>query len=53
MNEPPRRFEYATVEAYRQAWYLWRAIQRDSRLTDAELDAKFGVLYEAAERDTT
>lgn len=31
---------------YEARWYLWRALQRDARLTDAELDARFRVLAE-------
>lgn len=31
---------------YLQRWHLWRAIRRDARLTDAELDARFRVLSE-------
>lgn len=43
----PRYDDYPTTRAYEEAFHLWRARQRDNRLTDAELAAKFQVIEEA------
>lgn len=43
----PRYDDYPTTRAYEEAFHLWRARQRDHRLTDAELHAKFQVLEDA------
>lgn len=43
----PRREDFDTRAGYLAAWYTWRALRRDERLTDAELDAKYGVIEAA------
>ena len=43
MNGEPRREDFPTRNAYLLAWYTWRAIQRDGRLTDEERTAQFEV----------
>ncbi|WP_425244840.1 hypothetical protein [Streptomyces sp. NEAU-NA10] len=39
----PRYEDYPTHDAYLLAWYTWRALRRDERLTDEELTAQFEV----------
>lgn len=39
----PRREDFPTRDAYLLAWYTWRAIERDGRLTDQERAAQFEV----------
>lgn len=39
----PNRADFPTHQAYEQAWYLWRARQRDNRLNDEELAAQWEV----------
>ena len=42
---PTLRYEdYPTHDAYLLAWYTWRALRRDARLTDDELGAQFDVM---------
>ena len=43
MNGQPRREDFPTHDAYLLAWNIWRAIQRDERLTDDELNAQYAV----------
>ncbi|MFF7527319.1 hypothetical protein [Streptomyces pseudovenezuelae] len=40
----PRRDDFPSHDAYLLAWYTWRSIRRDSRLTDAESAAKYDVV---------
>lgn len=42
----PLRQDFGPLADYERAWYLWRAISIDARLTSAELDARFRVLAE-------
>ncbi len=50
----PRYEDYPTTRAYEEAFHLWRARQRDNRLTDDELAAQFQVIEEALlRRDRT
>lgn len=46
MDQEPRYGDYPTTAAYELAWYTWRAVRRDSRLTDAESWARFEVMRE-------
>ena len=41
-NEP-RRQDFPDHDAYLLAWYTWRALRRDGRLTDEERAARFEV----------
>lgn len=43
MSGQPRRQDFLTDAAYLLAWYTWRAIERDGRLTDEERAAQFEV----------
>jgi hypothetical protein len=40
----PQFADYPTPEAYREAWYTWRAIQRDGRLNPEEMAAQWEVI---------
>lgn len=40
----PRRDDFPSHDAYLLAWYTWRSTRRDSRLTDAESEAKHDVV---------
>lgn len=42
-TQAPRREDFPTHDAYLQAWYTWRALERDGRLTDEERAAQFEV----------
>jgi hypothetical protein len=42
----PRRLTHGPLEQYLADWHLWRAVQRDAQLTDAERDAVFRVTAE-------
>lgn len=44
--EPPHRYAYPDVEAYRQGFYLWRALLRDGRLNEAEAAVRLAGLEE-------
>lgn len=43
MSVAPRREDFTTHDAYLLAWYTWRALERDGRLTDEERGAQFEV----------
>lgn len=43
----PRYEDFPNHEAYEQAFHMWRAQQRDGRLNDEELAAKFAVIEDA------
>jgi hypothetical protein len=43
VNGQPRREDFPTHDAYLLAWYTWRAVQRDGRLTDEEMAAAYAV----------
>lgn len=40
----PQRGDFATNGEYEQAWYVWRALWRDDRMSDDELKAQFEAL---------
>lgn len=46
MSSQPRFEDFPTHQAYEQAWYLWRAIQRDGRLNPEEHAVKWDVIEE-------
>lgn len=47
----PRADDFPTIEAYHEAWHLWRALRRDAELTPDERAAKWQVIDQAlAER---
>lgn len=37
----PIRYEYSSLSEYESAWHRWRALSRDGRLTNDELEAKY------------
>lgn len=46
MSQPsnePRREDFPDHDAYLLAWYTWRSVRRDERLTDDERAAQFEV----------
>jgi hypothetical protein len=50
----PYRYDFATLEEYERAWRLWRAIVRDGRMTDDEMEESFAValgIVDARSRD--
>lgn len=46
-SDEPRFDDYPSLEAYRLAWYTWRAIQRDERLNPEEHTIKWDVTEQA------
>jgi hypothetical protein len=42
----PRREDFDSAAEYEQAWWEWRAIERDGRLTNDELVAQWAVVTE-------
>ncbi|WP_431881847.1 hypothetical protein [Micromonospora chalcea] len=50
-EQPPHRYAYPTVDAYLFAFYLWRSLRRDARLTaDEELVVRRWRITELARR---
>lgn len=41
MSGEPKHDDYPSTDAHLQAWYLWRALRREERLTDTERQAAF------------
>lgn len=46
-SNEPHFDDYPSPEAYRLAWYTWRAIQRDGRLNPEEHAAQWDVIEDA------
>ncbi len=46
MGEQPQYGDYPTKAAYELAWYTWRAIRRDGRLTRDEMEAQLDAIRE-------
>lgn len=42
----PRRADFDSLDAYEQAFWVWRAIHRDGQLTAEESDAALTVALE-------
>jgi hypothetical protein len=46
----PYRPDFGSYGNYTAAWYYWRAVRRDARLTGAEMDARLAVRVERVEQ---
>lgn len=46
-SDEPRYDDYPSLEAYRLAWYTWRAIWRDGQLNPEEHAARWDVIETA------
>jgi hypothetical protein len=46
-SDEPHFDDYPSTEAYRLAWFTWRAIQRNGRLNPEEHAAQWDVIEDA------